>query len=289
MIKGDSKVGRLPSWAKKRLGRAADIHGVKVILRERNLNTVCESARCPNIGECFARSTATFMILGDVCTRTCGYCAVDKGRAPVLPDPLEAENIACAAVSLGLKHVVITSVTRDDLDDGGAEQFALTIRAIKDKISDISVEVLVPDFKGEKASLEKVFKAGPHIFNHNLETVPSLYSKVRPQADYKRSLAVLESAKEFGLTTKSGIMAGLGESPEEVRSLLRDVHGVGVDAVTIGQYLRPAKENLDVVEYITPEVFASYEAYGLKIGIRHVYSGTFVRSSYNADKLFELN
>ncbi|MFQ5428353.1 MAG: lipoyl synthase [Thermodesulfobacteriota bacterium] len=285
----ESDVGRLPSWAKKRLGRASDIHGVKAILRDRGLNTVCESARCPNIGECFGRQTATFMILGSVCTRSCGYCAVDKSHPPLGPDPLEPANIAEAAASLGLKHVVITSVTRDDLSDGGARQFALTIGAIKDKISDISVEVLVPDFKGERASLEMVFEASPDIFNHNLETVPSLYRKVRPQADYKRSLSVLRLAKERGLLTKTGIMAGLGETPEEVMALLRDVRAVGVDAVTIGQYLRPRRDNLEVVEYITPEVFAAYEAYGEKIGIRRVYSGTFVRSSYNAETLFETN
>ncbi|MFQ5480796.1 MAG: lipoyl synthase [Thermodesulfobacteriota bacterium] len=282
-------MGRLPSWAKKRLGRAADIHGVKAILRTRDLNTVCESARCPNIGECFSRSTATFMILGSVCTRTCGYCAVDKSRSPLAPDPHEPGNIAGAVLTLGLKHVVITSVTRDDLSDGGAGQFALTIRAIKDKISNISVEVLVPDFKGERASLEEVFRAAPDIFNHNLETVPSLYGKVRPQADYERSLSVLSLAKEQGLLTKTGIMVGLGESAEDVKALLLDVKDAGVDAVTIGQYLRPTKDNLEVVEFVTPEVFTSYEAYGKDIGIRRVYSGTFVRSSYNADKLFETN
>ncbi|MFQ5354626.1 MAG: lipoyl synthase [Thermodesulfobacteriota bacterium] len=282
-------MGRLPTWAKKRLGRASDIHAVKAILRDRGLNTVCESARCPNIGECFGRSTATFMILGSLCTRSCGYCAVDKSHPPFAPDPDEPGNIAEAAASLGLKHVVITSVTRDDLSDGGARQFALTIRAIKDKISDISVEVLVPDFKGERASLEMVFEASPDIFNHNLETVPSLYRKVRPQADYERSLSVLRLAKERGLLTKTGIMVGLGETPEEVKALLRDVMAAGADAVTIGQYLRPTRENLAVREYIAPEVFASYEAYGTEIGIRRVYSGTFVRSSYNAEKLFETN
>jgi len=280
-------MGRLPSWAKKRLGRSSELHRVKAILRARNLNTVCESARCPNIGECFTKPTATFMIMGSLCTRRCGFCAVDKSAPPGALDPLEPENIAEVSAELGLRHVVITSVTRDDLPDGGASQFALTIRTIKDKISDISVEVLVPDFKGEKASLETVFKAGPDIFNHNLETVPSLYGKVRPQADYERSLYVLRLAKEYGLVTKTGIMAGLGESFEEVKALLRDVKSAGVDAVTIGQYLRPSRDNLEVAEYITPEVFAEYEAYGKKIGIRRVYSGTFVRSSYNAEILFE--
>jgi len=280
-------MGRLPTWAKKRLGRSSELHRVKAILRERNLNTVCESARCPNIGECFAKPTATFMIMGSLCTRRCRFCAVDKSAPPPALDPREPANIAHVSAKLGLRHVVITSVTRDDLPDGGAAQFALTIRAIKDKISDISIEVLVPDFQGERASLETVFKAGPDIFNHNLETVPSLYGKVRPQADYERSLSVLGLAKEFGLVTKSGIMVGLGESPDEVRALLRDLKGAGVDAVTIGQYLRPSRDNLEVIEYIRPEVFAEYEAYGKKIGIRRVYSGTFVRSSYNAETLFD--
>jgi lipoic acid synthetase len=227
------------------------------------------------------------MILGDQCTRRCGFCAVDKSAPPAPPDPAEPLNIASAAAELGLRHVVITSVTRDDLPDGGARQFALTIKAIKDKISDISVEVLVPDFRGERVPLEIVFEAAPHIFNHNLETVPSLYPKVRPQADYERSLSVLRLAKERGLLAKSGIMVGLGETPGEVRALLRDLHRAGVDAVTIGQYLRPTRNSLDVVEYVSPEVFEEYEAYGKKIGIKRVFSGTFVRSSYNAATLFD--
>lgn len=278
-------MGRLPTWAKKRLGRPAELHHIKAILRDKNLNTVCESARCPNIGECFAKPTATFMIMGSLCTRRCGFCAVDKSAPPSALDPHEPGNIAEVSAKLGLKHVVITSVTRDDLPDGGASQFALTIRAIKDKIFDISVEVLVPDFNGDRSSLLTVFKAGPDIFNHNLETVPALYGKVRPQADYERSLSVLRLAKEYGLVTKSGIMVGLGESAEEVMALLRDLKDVGVDAVTIGQYLRPSMDNLDVIEYIRPEAFSRYEAYGKKIGIRRVFSGTFVRSSYNAETL----
>jgi len=227
------------------------------------------------------------MILGDQCTRSCGFCAVDKSCPPTPPDPAEPTNIAEAALELGLRHVVITSVTRDDLPDGGARQFALTIKAIKDKISGISVEVLVPDFRGERTLLDIVFEAGPDIFNHNLETVSSLYPRVRPQADYERSLSVLRLAGERGLITKSGIMVGLGESPGEVRTLLRDLEAARVDAVTIGQYLRPTRESLEVVEYIRPEVFAEYEAYGKKIGLRRVYSGTFVRSSYNAARLFD--
>lgn len=258
---------------------------MKSILRKRNLHTVCESARCPNIGECFSKPTATFMILGDVCTRTCGFCSIDKEAKPLLVDPHEPQNIAITAKELGLKHVVITSVTRDDLSGGGADQFALTIKAIKDNISGILVEVLTPDFKGDFGALSIVLEARPDIFNHNLETVPSLYRQVRPQADYRTSLAVLRKAKESGVMTKSGIMVGLGETVDEVKAVLRDLLEAGCDAVTIGQYLRPTRNNLEVVEYVAPEVFKGYEEYGLSIGLKHVYSGPFVRSSYNAEKL----
>ncbi len=258
---------------------------MKSILRKRNLHTVCESARCPNIGECFSKPTATFMILGDVCTRTCGFCSIDKVAKPLLVDPEEPQNIAVTALELGLKHVVITSVTRDDLPEGGAAQFALTIKAIKDNISGILVEVLTPDFRGDFKALSTVLEARPDIFNHNLETVPSLYPLVRPQADYSTSLDVLRKAKASGVMTKSGIMVGLGETAGEVKAVLRDLFEAGCDAVTIGQYLRPTRANLEVVEYVTPEVFKEYEEYGLKTGLKYVYSGPFVRSSYNAEKL----
>lgn len=274
---------RLPQWAKKRLGPSGAIHDIKKVLRERNLHTVCESARCPNIGECFAKPTATFMILGDVCTRNCNFCSVDNSRGPARPDPDEPRNIAVTAAELALTHVVITSVTRDDLPDGGAAQFALTIREIRDNIPDISVEVLTPDFEGEERALMTVLEAGPDIFNHNLETVPSLYPVVRPQADYRRSLEVLARSHRFGVFTKSGIMVGLGEKPEEVRRLLADLAGLGCDAVTIGQYLRPTRRNLEVVEYVEPEVFERFEEWGREAGIPNVYSGPFVRSSYNAE------
>lgn len=276
---------RLPPWAKKRLGPASSLHEMKSILRKRNLHTVCESARCPNIGECFSKPTATFMILGDVCTRACGFCSIDKAAKPLLVDPDEPQNIAVTALELGLKHVVITSVTRDDLPEGGAAQFALTIKAIKDNISGILVEVLTPDFRGDFKALSTVLEARPDIFNHNLETVPSLYPLVRPQADYSTSLDVLRKAKEAGVMTKSGIMVGLGETAGEVKAVLRDLFEAGCDAVTIGQYLRPTRANLEVVEYVTPEVFKEYEEYGLGIGLKYVYSGPFVRSSYNAEKL----
>jgi len=280
-----SEMKRLPPWAKKRLGPASRLHEVKAILRSRGLHTVCESARCPNIGECFSKPTATFMILGDVCTRTCGFCSIDKRAAPLLVDPHEPLNIAITAKEMGLRHVVITSVSRDDLPDGGAGQFALTIKAIKDNISGILVEVLTPDFNGDDQALSIVLEARPDIFNHNLETVPSLYPKVRPQADYRRSLEVIRRAKRPGRLTKSGIMVGLGESAGEVKALLEDLLAIGCDAVTIGQYLRPTRENLEVVEYVEPDVFKEYEEFGRAIGFRHVYSGPFVRSSYNAELL----
>jgi len=258
---------------------------MKKILRGRNLHTVCESARCPNIGECFSKPTATFMILGDVCTRRCGFCSVEKTIAPLFVDPDEPHNIALTAKELGLKHVVVTSVTRDDLPDYGAAQFALTIRAIKDTIPAITVEVLTPDFNGSMASLAAVLDARPDIFNHNLETVPSLYPVVRPQADYARSLDVLRYAADCGAVVKSGIMVGLGERTGEVKKTLIDLKDAGCVAVTIGQYLRTTRESLPVAEYIEPSTFLEYERFGKEIGLKRVYSGTFVRSSYNAEVL----
>ncbi len=278
---------RLPPWARKTLGPQEPIRRMKRILRKRNLHTVCESARCPNIGECFSKPTATFLILGDVCTRRCGFCSVDNRRTTLELDRAEPGNIAEAARELGLAHVVVTSVTRDDLPDGGAAQFALTIRAIKDTISGILVEVLTPDFKGDEGAIKTVLDAGPDIFNHNIETVPSLYPLVRPEADYSRSLRVLTQAKASGVVTKSGIMVGLGEMAGEVKAVLSALLYAGCDAVTIGQYLRPTRENLEVREYVEPRVFEEYEAFGRGIGLKSVYSGTFVRSSYNAEELLD--
>ena len=280
-------VRRLPPWLSRRLGQPSKLHTMKNILRSRNLHTVCESARCPNIGECFSKPTATFMILGDVCTRQCGFCSVEKRGMPLVVDPDEPQNIALTAKELGLRHVVITSVTRDDLHDGGAMQFALTIKVVRDTIPFISVEVLTPDFKGDEKVLKIVLDERPDIFNHNIETVPSLYAKVRPQADYRQSLKVIETAKKMtdDIITKSGLMVGLGETKGEIKSALKDLLNAGCDAVTIGQYLRPSKENLEVVEYIPVEVFKEYEEYGKEIGLKHVYSGPFMRSSYNAELL----
>ena len=275
---------RIPPWAKKKYS-LGDLAAVKAELRELGLHTVCESARCPNIGECFKKPTATFMILGDVCTRRCRFCAVGKG-APAAVDEEEPANIARAVGRLGLRHAVITSVTRDDLKDGGAGQFAAVIVTLREQFPDLMVEVLTPDFRGEEAHLRTVIEAGPHIFNHNLETVPRLYSTVRPQAVYERSLAVLKMAREMDgrVHTKSGLMAGLGETEEEVLSVMRDLRDAGCSLLTIGQYLRPTKENIEVVEYVRPEVFERYAEAGGAMGFASVASAPFVRSSYNAEE-----
>jgi len=283
---GKGRRKRLPSYLKKPLGRPAELHALKKTLRDRGLNTVCESARCPNIRECFTKPTATFMILGDVCTRLCGFCAVTKDSNVAELSPDEPRNIAITAREMALRHIVITSVTRDDLADGGAAQFAATVRALRSETADIKIELLIPDLQGNRSALKVILDAAPDILNHNLETVPALYSKVRPQADYMRSLDLLVTAKERGLFTKSGIMVGLGETKDEVKQLLRDLACVGCDAVTVGQYLQPKSTSLDVIEYIKPAVFKEYEDYGRSIGISKVYSGPFVRSSYNAEDLF---
>ncbi|MDH4101454.1 MAG: lipoyl synthase [Nitrospirota bacterium] len=274
---------RLPEWVVRKKTTRGDIRRVKTLLREHNLNTVCESARCPNIGECFSRPTATFMILGDHCTRACGFCAVDKGL-PVAVDMEEANRIVQAATAMKLSHVVITSVTRDDLPDGGASLFADVVNKLREALPDALVEVLTPDFGGNRDALEVVLAAKPHIFNHNLETVPRLYEKVRPQADYRRSLQVLKEAKAMAPDrhTKSGIMAGLGETQNEVIAVLRDLKDADCDMVTIGQYLQPSRRHLPVIEYVRPEVFEEYRRIGEEIGFALVASAPLVRSSFNA-------
>jgi lipoic acid synthetase len=277
---------RLPEWVKKPSVPMSRLHKVKKVLRKLNLNTVCESARCPNIGECFTKPTATFMILGDRCTRDCGFCGVHTS-VPEAVDVKEPMNIARACAELKLRHVVITSVTRDDLTDGGASQFALTITAIRDTLSDILIELLIPDFNGDSHALEVVLKARPDIVNHNLETVPSLYNVVRPGADYARSLELIESAARAGFLTKSGIMLGFGEKEGEVHSLLDDLSGAGCRIITIGQYLRPTRDNLAVKEYVLPEVFESYGEYAKGAGIDFVFSAPMVRSSYNAEEIWK--
>jgi len=251
------------------------------------LSTVCEEARCPNRGECFAKPTATFMILGRNCTRNCGFCSVSS-LGPGAVDDKEPENIASAAKEMGLRYIVITSVTRDDLPDGGAAQFAKTIKAIREKMSSVKIEVLTPDFLGDRAALRTVLEAGPDVFNHNVETTARLYPAVRPSADYERSLSVLEHSKEIApdIYTKSGFMLGLGETYDEAITILRDLRKVDCDFVTIGQYLRPTKENLPVVEYIRPEIFEDLRLKALDVGFKYAASGPLVRSSMNAEEMF---
>ncbi|MHB9149603.1 MAG: lipoyl synthase [Thermoleophilia bacterium] len=275
--------GRKPEWLKKPLPKAAAVREVEGLLRERHLHTVCESAKCPNKGECFERGTATFLIMGNACTRDCRFCSVPGGRPGPL-DPDEPRQVADAAALMGLSHVVITSVTRDDLPDGGAEHFAATIRAVRGRLPAATVEVLVPDFREDIDALDVVLNAGPDVFNHNVETVPRLYATVRPQADYHRSLRVLaHAASSGGSVVKTGIMVGLGETGHEVASFLQDALAAGVSAVTIGQYLRPSREHLPVVEYVAPAVFHEYRCVGEALGLV-VESAPFVRSSYRAEE-----
>ncbi len=250
------------------------------------LHTVCQEARCPNLGDCFSRGTATFLILGDTCTRNCRFCAIRKGR-PLSLDEGEPQRVAQAARRLGLNHVVVTSVTRDDLPDGGASHFASTIRSIRELNPGATVEVLVPDFGGRLSSLWEVLEACPDVLNHNLETVPRLYPLVRPGANYHRSLELLRSAGKEGIVTKSGLMVGLGERREEIIAAMDDLREVGVEILTIGQYLRPSRRQLEVREYIHPQKFSIYEKEALRRGFRFVSSGTFVRSSYWAKEAFK--
>jgi lipoic acid synthetase len=274
---------RRPDWLKVRAPVGENYEALKTLMRSKQLHTVCEEARCPNIGDCWAHSTATFMILGSVCTRSCGFCAVATGR-PIALDWEEPRRVAEAVQQMGLRHVVVTSVNRDELHDGGAEAFAATIRWIRRLNPGTSVEVLTPDFKGSRDALRIVMDARPNIFNHNIETVARLYRRVRPQAIYERSLDVLAWAKEMrpAAPTKSGFMLGLGEERDEVIQLLRDLRAHQVDIVTIGQYLRPSFDHLPIERYVPPEEFREYAAIGKEMGFRHVEAGPLVRSSYHA-------
>ena len=274
---------RLPEWLTIRLPRPDTIKQVELMMRAKSLHTVCESARCPNLPECWSKKTATFMILGDTCTRSCGFCAIKVGRGLAV-DAQEPVHVAQVANDLGLKHVVVTSVARDDLKDEGAGQFAATIRALHEANPLAIVEVLTPDFKAKRDLILTVTDAKPEIYNHNVETVERLQRVVRPQAKYERSLEVLRVVKELDplIYTKSGIMLGLGETQDEVIRTLNDLRSVGVDAVTIGQYLRPTMHHLPVNEYVHPDVFQEYERIGEAMGFSFVASGPFIRSSYNA-------
>ena len=276
-----------PEWLRRRFSFKSSVTEVNDLLLDLNLHTVCQEAHCPNQSECFGNHTATFMLLGGHCSRNCTFCAVTHGVLEP-PDPDEPQRVAEAVSRLGLKYVVLTSVTRDDLADGGASHFAATIKTIRSVGSDILVEVLVPDFQGSAQSLATVLAAQPAVLNHNLETVPRLYPAVRPQADYHRSLRLLTEVKRLysEAATKSGFMVGLGEKQEEVSSLLRDLRKANCDLVTIGQYLRPSRDHHPVVDYIHPEFFKAYQQEAETLGFSGVASGPYVRSSYQAEKLY---
>ena len=287
--------GRKPAWLKKRLPSAAAMGSMDRLLRSHRLHTVCEGAACPNRGECFGCRTATFLILGDTCTRDCRFCAI-PGGAPTPVDADEPRHVAEAAAALGLSHVVITSVTRDDLPDGGAAHFASTIGEVRRALPGATVEVLIPDFAGSAEALQVVLSAHPEVLNHNVETVPRLYAAVRPQAVFERSVELLGRAAATAadrapeppgtLVVKTGFMVGLGETPAEVEALLASLAHVGVDVVTIGQYLRPSARHLPVVEYVPPAVFAAYAEYGESLGLVMV-AGPFVRSSFEAEAAYK--
>jgi len=299
--KGDGKTSRIPikvvaaetlkkpEWIRVRAGGSPRFYEIKRILREHNLHTVCEEASCPNIGECFGKGTATFMIMGDICTRRCPFCDVGHGR----PLPLDAEepvNLAKTIAALKLKYVVITSVDRDDLRDGGAGHFVDCIRAVREHSPQTQIEVLVPDFRGRlERALEILVAAPPDVMNHNLESVPRLYKQVRPGSDYAHSLRLLREFKAHvpGVPTKSGLMVGLGETDDEIREVMRDMRAHDIDMLTIGQYLQPSKDHLPVLRYVHPDTFAAFESEAHVLGFRHAAVGALVRSSYHADKQAE--
>jgi len=276
-----------PEWLKMRFSFDKSYHDVRTLVEGLKLNTVCEEARCPNRGECWSRGTATIMIMGDTCTRSCGFCNVKTGR-PMPLEPDEPLRVAEAIRTLKLKYAVITSVDRDELPDGGAAHFAETIRTVHELNPQCKVEVLTPDFKGQLSSLEMVAAAKPEVFAHNMETVARLHLKVRPQAKYYRSLQVLGNAKKLGMTVKSGIMVGLGETRDEVVQVMRDLVDVGCELFTIGQYLQPSPQHLPVEEFIHPDVYLDYKHLGESLGLRHVQAGALVRSSYRAETQEEL-
>jgi len=277
--------GRKPAWLKVRAPGGPNYLRLKALLRQENLHTVCEEARCPNIGECWEERTATFLILGDVCTRRCGFCAVSHGR-PTWEDWEEPDRVGRTVARLGLAHVVVTSVNRDDLADGGAGVFARTIRAIRREAPGCRVEVLIPDFQGSAAALEAVLEARPDVLNHNIETVPRLYRQVRPGSRYERSLELFDRARHHPThpVTKSGLMLGLGERHDEVAATMADLRAVGVQLLTLGQYLRPSARHLPVARYVPPEEFRALAGLGAALGFRHVEAGPLVRSSYHAGR-----
>jgi lipoic acid synthetase len=273
---------RRPDWLKVSLPQGDGYRQVRGLVERHSLHTVCESARCPNVGECWGAGTATFMILGDICTRSCGFCAVKTGR-PLPLDLDEPRRLAAAIRTLGLRHAVITSVNRDELPDGGAGIFAECIRAVRRELPTCRLEVLIPDFRGVWPALETVLDAQPDILNHNTETVPRLYPLARPQARYERTLELLQRAKQRGAFTKTGLMVGLGETDDEIEAVMRDLRGVDCDVLTLGQYLQPTKQHLPVQRFVPPATFRAWRDEALGLGFRHCESGPLVRSSYHAE------
>ncbi|WP_319406025.1 lipoyl synthase [uncultured Desulfosarcina sp.] len=276
-----------PSWLRRKLPSGPEYEQIRSMIGKSQLHTVCQEANCPNQFECFSARTATFLILGSTCTRNCRFCNIGDGL-PGLLDPDEPRRVADAADKMNLRYVVVTSVTRDDLEDGGADHFAATIHTLREKIPGVQVEVLIPDFQGEKSALETVLAARPDVLNHNMETVRRLYPTVRPQADYDRSLELLARVKtiDWSIPAKSGIMLGLGETEEEVRQTIADVYRTGCHMLTIGQYLQPTPQHLPVVDFIPPEEFERWRRFALEVGFEKVASGPFVRSSYHAGEMF---
>lgn len=280
------KLERLPEWVRRTVLNTQENRQTRSILKKNGLNTICESGRCPNKGECWARGTATFLLMGPLCTRTCKFCSVNKGLPGAL-DEEEPGRVARASAEMSLRHVVLTSVNRDDLPDQGAGHFAKTIAALKQEIPGVAVEVLTPDFQGRRDCIEIVLAAKPVVFNHNVETVPRLYRRVRPGSKYERSMKVLQMAKEIdpSIPTKSGLMMGLGETEDEVLAVLRDLRAVGCDFLTLGQYLRPSRDQLPVVRYVTPDEFDKLGRLAWDMEFKMVHAGPLVRSSYHAEEL----
>lgn len=272
-----------PNWLRVKLPTGENYKKVRELVSEHKLHTICESGHCPNMGECWGAGTATFMILGNICTRSCGFCSVATGK-PLEADPFEPARVARSVSLMGVKHAVITSVDRDDLEDGGSVIWAETVKAIRRKSPQTTLETLIPDFAGKWENLSRIIEVAPEIVSHNLETVRRLTKKVRIQAKYDRSLEVLRRLKQGGMKTKSGVMLGLGETEDEVRETMQDLRSVNVDILTLGQYLQPTPKHLPVVEFIHPEQFRAYKEYGLELGFRFVESGPLVRSSYHAEQ-----
>jgi len=281
-------LGRFPSWLHRKLPKGGDLWKTGLVLAENRMHTVCEEAKCPNLLECWSRKTATFLVMGKECTRNCGFCDIDFTKAPKALEEDEPARVADSVKKLGLRHVVITMVARDDLDDGGATHLVKVMEAIRQEVSGVVVEVLTSDFSGNFASLDQVLEAKPDVFNHNIETVREMTPRVRHKATYDRTLGVLrymrDHARHAGMRVKSGLMVGLGETEEQVYRTIDDLHQAGCDCITIGQYLQPNRKKLLVKAFVTPEQFKAYENYGLSIGVKTMHCGPFVRSSYHADR-----